>query len=279
MDFAKMHGTGNDFVMVDGRGIERDWQRLAIAMCDRHFGVGADGILVVEESAMAPLRMRMYNPDGSEAEMCGNGIRCFVKYAVEGGIVPAVSPLTVETGAGVLEAEFRGGEGRVDWVRVNMGQPRFAPEDVPVRVDGPGPVRDLAVDAGDHSFAVTCVSMGNPHAVTFLTEPVAAYPLETVGPRMEHHPLFPRRTNFEIVRVLDRAHLETRVWERGAGMTMACGTGAAAVAVAARLHGFTGDTVAIELPGGRLDLAWDGEGPVYLSGPAVEVFRGVWPEA
>ncbi|MSQ61416.1 MAG: diaminopimelate epimerase [Dehalococcoidia bacterium] len=278
MDFAKMHGTGNDFVVVDGRGAERDWPRLAIAMCDRHFGVGADGILVVEESAVAPLRMRMYNPDGSEAEMCGNGIRCFVKYAVEGGIVAGVSPLAVETGVGVLEAEFWGGEGRVERVRVNLGPPHFAPEEVPVRVDGEGPVRDLAVDAGDRSFAVTCVSMGNPHAVTFLTEPVAAFPLETVGPRMEHHALFPRRTNFEIVRVLDREHLEMRVWERGAGMTMACGTGAAAVAVAARLHGFTGDTVAIELPGGWLDLAWDGEGPVYLSGPAVEVFRGVWPE-
>ena len=279
MDFAKMHGTGNDFVVVDGRRIERDWPRLAIAICDPHFGVGADGILVVGESARAPLRMRMYNPDGSEAEMCGNGIRCFVKYAVEGGLVAVVSPLTVETGAGVLEAEFRGGEGRVDWVRVNMGRPRFAPEDVPVRVDGRGPVRDLAVEAGDHSLAVTCVSMGNPHAVTFLTEPVAAFPLETVGPLMEHHALFPRRTNFEIVRVLDRAHLEMRVWERGVGMTMACGSGAAAVAVAARLHGFIGDTVTIELPGGRLNLVWDGEGPVYLSGPAVEVFRGVWQEA
>ena len=279
MDFAKMHGTGNDFVVLDGRGVGRDWPALAIAMCDRHFGVGADGILVLEESVVAPLRMRMYNPDGSEAEMCGNGIRCFVKYAVEGGIVPAVSPLAVETGTGVLEAEFWGNEGRVERVRVNLGLPRFAPEEVPVCVDGPGPVRDLPVDAGDRSFAVTCVSMGNPHAVTFLNDPVTDFPLETVGPRMEYHVLFPRRTNFEIVRVLDREHLEMRVWERGAGLTMACGTGAAAVAVAARLHGFTDNAVAIDLPGGRLDLAWDGEGPVYLSGPAVEVFRGVWPDA
>jgi diaminopimelate epimerase len=279
LDFVKMHGTGNDFVVLDGRGDRRDWPALAIAICDRHYGAGADGILVIEESERAPLRMRIYNPDGSESEMCGNGLRCFVKYAVERRLVPDAGSLSVETGAGVLETEYFGSGGRVERVRVNMGPPRFAPADVPVRAEGGGPVRDLPLQVEGIDLALTCLSMGNPHAVTFVEGPLAAFPLETAGPRIEHHPLFPNRTNFEVARVLDRSHVEMRVWERGAGITLSCGTGAAAVAVAARLQGLVDDAIELTLPGGTLDLAWSGEGPVFLTGPAIEVYRGSWPDA
>ncbi len=274
-----MHGTGNDFVIVDGRRVEHDWPSLAVAICDRHFGVGSDGLLVLAESAAAPVRMRMYNPDGSEGEMCGNGLRCFVKYVVERGIAPPARPLLVETGAGLIEATCRSEGGRVRSVRLAMGAPRLAPADIPVRVSGPGPVRDLAVTVAGHGLSLTCVSMGNPHAVAFVDRPVSEFPLDELGPLVERHELFPNRTNFHVVRALSRHHLEMRPWERGAGATLACGSGAAAVTVAARLQGLIDGAVKIDLPGGTLETAWNGEGPVELSGPAVEVFHGTWPEA
>ncbi len=272
-----MHGTGNDFVVVDGRAGERDWAELARAMCERHTGVGADGLLVLTKSERAPLRMRMYNPDGSESEMCGNGIRCFVKHAIEDEIVPARSPLAVETGAGVLEIAYERVAGEVTAIRASMGAPRLAPAEIPVRIDGPGPVLDLPLTIEGHNLSLTCVSMGNPHAVAFIDTPVAGFPLGIVGPKVERHAMFPNRTNFHVARVLARDHIEMRPWERGAGPTLACGSGAAAVCVAARLHGLIGDTVRIDLPGGALELEWLGEGPVTLSGPAAEVFRGSWP--
>ena len=279
MKFTKMHGTGNDFVLVDARGLDRDWPKLAVAVCDRHFGVGADGLLLVLPSKPADLRMRMYNPDGSEAEQCGNGVRCFVKYAVERDLVSLQrSALTVETAAGVLTAQATVTDGRVESVRVGMGRPRFAPQEIPVAVEAEPPLTDLSLEVDGETLTVTCLSMGNPHAVLSWTQPVDAYPLEAVGPKVEHHPLFPNRVNFEVARVLRRDRIEARVWERGAGVTLACGSGAAAVMVAARLQGLVDDRAEVRLPGGTLTLEWDGEGEVYLTGPAVEVFEGSWAD-
>ena len=278
MDFAKMHGTGNDFVLVDGQRQERDWSSLAVAMCDRHYGVGADGILVVTPSRLADFRMRMFNPDGSEAEMCGNGIRCFTKYVIEEGLSPnGHTELRVETLAGIHQVTARVEGGMVRAVRVGMGRPRFKPAEIPVAASGEDRVIDHPIEVEGQSILVTCLSIGNPHAVAFIDKPVAQWPLAVLGPKVEHHPFFPSRVNFEIVNVLDREHLAARVWERGAGPTLACGSGACALAVAARLHGLTDETVSITLPGGDLRVQWDGSGEVWLEGPAELVFKGVWP--
>jgi diaminopimelate epimerase len=278
MYFAKWQGTGNDFVLIEAKE-EREWPRLARAICDRHFGVGADGILLVLPSDRADLRMRIFNSDGSEAEMCGNGLRCFVRHAVERGLArPDDGRLRVETGAGVLTADLLDGEGREGWVRVGMGRPRFVPAEIPVPTEMVPPIRDLSLTVAGQIVSVTCISMGNPHAVHFYARPVASYPLEQVGPKVETHPLFPQRVNFEVARVLNRELIEARVWERGAGITLACGSGASAVMVAARLHSLVEDRVEVRLPGGALLLEWDGEGEVYLSGPAERVFTGEWPD-
>jgi diaminopimelate epimerase len=277
MHFAKWQGTGNDFVLIEAKE-ERDWPRLACAICDRHFGVGADGILLMLPSDRADLRMRMFNPDGSEAEMCGNGLRCFVRHAVEQGLArPQDGRLRVETGAGVLTAELLDEQGREGWVRVGMGRPRFAPAEIPVLAEVEPPIRNLSLTVDGQIVSVTCISMGNPHAVHFYARPVASYPLEQVGPKVETHPLFPQRVNFEVARVLNRELIEARVWERGAGATLACGSGASAVMVAAHLHSLVEDRVEVRLPGGTLLLEWDGEGEVYLSGPAERAFTGEWP--
>ena len=277
MRFVKMHGTGNDFVLLEGQGDERDWPRLAQAMCDRHLGVGADGLILVLPSSRADVRMRMFNPDGSEAEMCGNGLRCIVKNAVEGGLArPHAGRIGVETLAGVLAAETFGDGRTVERVRVSMGVPRFAPAEVPVLVEAEPPIVDLPLEVAGHALRLTCLSMGNPHAVHFLDGPVAAFPLEEVGPLVEHHGLFPQRVNFEVAQVLADDRIEARVWERGVGATLACGSGAAATMVAARLSRLAGEKVDITLPGGTLAIEWDGRGEVYLTGPAERVFAGEW---
>jgi diaminopimelate epimerase len=277
MRFVKMQGTGNDFVLVEAQGDERDWPRLAQAMCDRHFGVGADGLILVLPSSRADVRMRMFNPDGSEAEMCGNGLRCIVKYAVEGGLArPRAGCIDVETLAGVLAAQPYGDERTVERVRVSMGAPRFAPAEIPVLVDAEPPIVDLPLDVAGHALRLTCLSMGNPHAVHFVDGSVADFPLEEVGPLVERHPVFPQRVNFEVAQVLAGDRIEARVWERGAGATLACGSGASATAVAARLSSLVGDAVDITLPGGTLGIEWDGRGEVYLTGPAERVFVGEW---
>lgn len=279
MRFAKLHGAGNDFIVVDGHGIERDWSALAEAICHRHFGAGADGLLVALPSETAAVRMLLFNADGSEAEMSGNGVRCFAKYVVETGIAaPEDDTLAVETGAGRIVVRLLR-EGRsVTGATVDMGRPRLAPRDIPVAVERGPPVLDLPVEVNGAAYAVSCVSMGNPHAVHFVQTPVADFPLATVGPRIEHHPLFPARVNFEVARVLDRGHIESRTWERGVGETLACGTGACAIMVAASLHGLVDREVEVHEPGGTLRLDWDGEGPVFLSGPAVFVYSGEWPD-
>ncbi len=281
MKFVKMHGAGNDFAVIEATGDEHDWPRLAIAMCDRHFGVGADGILLALPSERAAIRMRVFNPDGSEAEMCGNGVRCLAKYAVEKGLVkPADNRFSLETTAGVVSIEVNTTGGKVDRVRVGMGAPRLTAEEIPVLADREPPLVNLPLEiergATREILAVTCVSMGNPHAVQFISQPVAGYPLEEVGPIVATHPLFPRGTNFEVARVIDKKRIEARVWERGAGLTLACGSGACAIMTAARLQGLVDDIVDITLPGGTLRLEWDGTGDIYLSGPAVTVFSGEW---
>ncbi|GBD10930.1 Diaminopimelate epimerase [bacterium HR23] len=303
MRFSKLHGAGNDYVVVDARHLALDWPQVARSVCHRRFGVGADGLILVLPSQKAHLRMRMFNPDGSEAEMCGNGIRCFAKFALERGIAPREAPaLRVETLAGIRTVEPLWANGKVVRARVNMGKPGLKAEAVPVdpahrlvpvgqrastlygaTPSGPGyasPPPDMAFDwplvLEGRSFTFTAVSMGNPHAVVFLEEPVDAFPLAHFGPLVERHPLFPRRVNFEVANLVDRRHLKVRVWERGAGETLACGTGACAVAVSARLHGYIEDQVDITLPGGVLTVFWDGEGEVLLEGPVEEVFEGEW---
>ena len=279
MRFTKMHGAGNDYVYIDARNQNRDWPALSVAMSDRHLGVGSDGIILILASGKADLRMRMFNADGSEGEMCGNGIRCFVRFALDNGIVASgKSPVSVETLAGVLLVTpvWKGDE----MVRalVGMGEAILRPEDVPVNLPGQEVIIDYPLQVNGHSFDITCVSMGNPHAVAFIDEPVDDVRLHEIGPLVEHHPMFPKRVNFEIVNVIDASTLKARVWERGSGLTMACGTGACAIAVAARLHGYIGDEVSIALPGGELKVSWPGQGEVILEGPVATVFEGDWPE-
>jgi diaminopimelate epimerase len=282
MKFTKMHGAGNDYIYIDARDRNEDWPSLSRKMSDRHFGIGSDGIILIQDSQVADLKMRMFNADGSEGEMCGNGIRCFTKYAIEHRIVSPPQPaLSVDTLAGIRKVVPVYQGRKITGARVSMGVPAFDPERIPVRldpswIDGPGPVLDYPVNPGELRLQMSFVSMGNPHAVTFLDQPVADFPLHQVGPLVEHDPMFPRRVNFEIVNRQDDRRLTARVWERGSGETMACGTGACAIAAASRLLGYTGDTVDITLPGGTLTIDWDGEGEVYLSGPAEEVFSGEW---
>ena len=282
MKFTKMHGAGNDYVYVDARSQDRDWGELSRQMSDRHFGVGGDGLILIKNSDVADLKMSMFNADGSEAEMCGNGIRCFVKYAVDRGIVAdSAASVSVETLAGIRQIATITENGRVTGARVSMGMPIFTPKDVPVKLDsageyGSGPVLEYPFQMDGHDLPLSFVSMGNPHAVSFIDTPVAEFPLHTVGPKVEHHAIFPNRVNFEIVNVDSREHLTARVWERGSGETLACGTGACGIAVASILGGHTGNTVDITLPGGTLKVDWDGQGEVFLEGPAEEVFSGEW---
>ena len=283
MKFTKMQGAGNDYIFIDGHGIDADWPALARAMSDRHFGVGGDGIIVILPSQVAHLKMRMFNADGSEGEMCGNGIRCFAKYAIERDIArPEPSGLRVETMAGtrtvipVMEGNV------VVRARVAMGAPELEPDKVPVvlpvgTLENPErPVLNYPVEIGNARLKLTFVSMGNPHAVAFVQEPVDEFPLHSIGPLVEYHPMFPRRVNFEVVNPVGNGRLKARVWERGSGETLACGTGACAIAVASQLLGMANDRVDITLPGGTLNIDWDGEGEVYLEGDAVEVFEGEW---
>ncbi|HCP22978.1 MAG: diaminopimelate epimerase [SAR202 cluster bacterium] len=282
MKFTKMHGAGNDYVYVDARSEKRDWPELARRMSDRHFGVGSDGLILIKDSDVADLKMSMFNADGSEAEMCGNGIRCFAKYALDRAIVSrTVAPISVETLAGIRHIVPLLEDDKVVGARVSMGEPVLAPDDVPVKLGpvgeyGPGPVLNYPFEMGGYDMPLNFVSMGNPHAVTFIDAPVADFPLHDIGPKVEHHSIFPNRVNFEIVNVDSPSHLTARVWERGSGETLACGTGAAGIAVASMLCGHSKDEVDITLPGGTLKVNWDGAGEVFLEGPAEEVFSGEW---
>ena len=284
IEFTKMEGCGNDYIYVDARNMDEDWPALSVAMSDRHFGIGSDGLILIMDSDRAALKMRMFNADGSEGEMCGNGIRCFTKFAIERNIAtPSNGGLTVETLGGVRTIIPTSENGQVTRARVAMGAPTLLPISVPVVVS-PSKGRHIGEAVADYPLTIdgvdlklTFVSMGNPHAVAFIDTPVAEFPLHAIGPKVEHHPIFPNRVNFEIVNRIDRNRLNARVWERGSGETMACGSGACAMMVAAQLHGFVGSNIDITLPGGTLNIAWDGRGEVYLEGPATEVFSGAWP--
>ena len=278
LKFTKMHGAGNDYIYLDARGEERDWPSLAVAMSDRHRGVGSDGIILLLPSTDADARMVMFNADGSEGMMCGNGIRCFVKYAMDREAVSSdAASVDVETASGVLKVTPCRDNGVITRASVSMGEPRLRPEEIPVRVDGAEAVLDYPLEVAGQHFKINCVSMGNPHAVAFLDESVDEVPLHEIGPEVEHHPLFPERVNFEIANVVDTGRLKVRVWERGSGLTMACGTGACAAAVAARIHGLVGDDTVVGLPGGDLRVRWTGQGTVVLDGPIEDVFSGEWP--
>ncbi len=275
LPFWKYHGIGNDFVLIDARRLDGiAWSALSQQMCDRHLGIGADGLLLVRLTDAADYRMEMYNPDGSESEMCGNGIRCFAKHLVDCGLISG-DEMTVETGAGVKTLRlFKDGQGKT-MVTVGMGKPILAGRRIPVDSDRE-PVVAERIEGGFGALSVTCVSTGNPHAVHFLAHDPDQFKLETIGPLVERHTFFPRRVNFEIAQVLDRNHIKLRVWERGAGLTLACGTGACATLVAARLEGRVDSNATISLPGGDLLVEW-ADDEVWMTGPAELVFVGQWP--
>ena len=271
LPFAKLHGTANDFIYVDARaGFPGDPAAIARRLCDRRRGIGADGLILLLPSTEADGRMVIYNADGSRAEMCGNGIRGLAKFVYERGLLPK-NPLTVETDAGVKALELHLDGGRVARVTVDMGMPEWRGREIPVDADGEILDRPLVVDG--RTWSVTCVSMGNPHCVVFVDD-VAGLPLETLGPRFEHHPFFPRRVNTEFVHVDGRERLTMRVWERGSGETMACGTGACAVGVAAARTGRSARRVTVTLPGGPLEIDWRSDDRVLMTGDAVAVFDG-----
>lgn len=284
LTFTKMHGLGNDYIYVDCfrqplEGV--DAPALSRAISDRHRGVGSDGLILIAPptaGVKADVRMEMYNADGSRGEMCGNGIRCVAKYAVDHGLAGDPGGMVrVETDRGVLElTTYRGADGRVDSVRVNMGSPILRPRDIPVELPGERCVR-TPLEVGDRRFAMTCVSMGNPHAVFFVDD-VTEIDLLRIGPLIERHPLFPRRVNVHFARTHSRGEATMRTWERGSGITQACGTGACAVMVAGVLEDRLSQRATIHLPGGDLLIEWSGgpEDSVFKTGPAVEVFTGQW---
>jgi len=277
MRFTKMHGAGNDYVYVDGfsQPLPDDLPELARRVSDRHFGVGADGLILILPSEAADARMRMFNADGSEAEMCGNGIRCVGKYVYDHGLVQRPS-LVIETGAGLRRLDLELADGRVSRVRVDMGEPILDPAEIPVDLPGQR-VINVPLDLGDRTLAVTCVSMGNPHCIIFVERLSDDWVLG-VGPKVERDRRFPRRTNVEFVETISPSEANVRVWERGSGETLACGTGACAVCVAGALAGRTGRRLLARLPGGELELQWSEEdNHVWMTGPAVEVFSGEWP--
>ena len=279
MNFTKMHGAGNDYLYVDARGLDRDWRALAAAMSDRHFGVGSDGIILLMTSEKADIRMRMFNADGSEGEMCGNGIRCLVGFAMDKGAIPyGAAAVSVETLAGTKDvAPMMEGLEMVG-ARVQMGEPRLHPDEIPVVAPGQDSVYDYPLKVNGRELKISCVSMGNPHAVAFFDEPVDGLALQELGPLVERHAMFPEGVNFEAVNVIDSSRLNVRVWERGSGLTLACGTGACAAVVMAHMHGYVAGNVSVDLPGGRLAVYWPGEGQVVMEGPVAKVFEGEWPE-
>ena len=273
MKFTKMQGLGNDYVYVNcfEEKIENP-SELAVKVSDRRFGIGSDGLILIRPSEVADFRMTMFNADGSESEMCGNGIRCVGKYVYDYGLTDKTE-VSVETLAGIKYLKFLIKDGKVDMVTVNMGEPILKPELVPVVGEGDA-VIDSPIEVDGKEYKMTCVSMGNPHSVVFVDD-VDNFPLHEVGPLFEHHKAFPRRVNAEFCQVIDRTHAKMRVWERGTGETLACGTGTCATAVACILNGKTEDEVTITLLGGDLIIRWDREkNVIYMTGPARVVFDG-----
>ena len=278
--FTKMHGLGNDYVYIDAinQKIENE-SSLAKFVSNRHFGIGSDGLITIGPSDKADFRMRIYNADGSEAEMCGNGIRCVAKYVYDHKLTDKTE-ISVETGAGIKYLTLYVEENKVSQVRVDMGEPILTPGDIPVvKADGSAygddyRVIDEPISAGNREWHMTCVSMGNPHAIT-IVENTKEFDVEKYGKVLEIDKAFPKKANIEFAQIIDRQNINMRVWERGAGETLACGTGACATAVACNLNGLTDRKVNIELLGGTLNIEWnETDNHVYMTGPAVTVFDG-----
>ena len=278
MDFVKMHGLGNDFVFIEDKtGQDKDYTVLARAMCNRHTGIGADGLIVIVDSRVADVRMRIINSDGSEAEMCGNGIRCFAKYVYDSGIIEK-KRFTVETPAGIMEPEITvGADNKAKLITINMGRPSFNRSEIPMEgADGRVLNEDLCVDG--ENWKITSLLMGVPHTVTYVDD-VDTVDIEKIGPLFEKHEAFPKHTNINFAQQMDNRTVKVRTWERGAGATLACGTGSCSVAVASFLNGRTGREVDIQLPLGTLHIEYrEEDGNVYMTGPAAVSFTGTWPD-
>ena len=271
--FTKMHGLGNDYVYIDAinQNIENE-STLAQFVSNRHFGIGSDGLILICKSSIADFKMRMFNSDGSEAEMCGNGIRCVGKFVYDKGLTNKTI-VTIETLAGIKTLKLNTKDDKVETVRVDMGEPILNPKEIPV-ISNEEPVKNLVLKAADKKFKFTCVSMGNPHAITQV-EKIDNFDVEKYGKILEVDKAFPNKTNVEFIQIVDEEHVKMRVWERGAGETLACGTGACGTAVACYLNGETGRKVEVELLGGNLYIEWDEkDNHVYMTGPAVTVFEG-----
>lgn len=271
--FSKWQGCGNDFVLFDCLDNPlADYSELAKKVCDRHYGIGADGILIVEPSSVADFRMRIINTDGSEAEMCGNGIRCFARYLYDNRLVTK-EEFTVETGAGILVPRIIKENNEVIGVRVDMGEPHLLGEEIPViGYDGKRVISEPLQVEGN-TYEMTCVSMGNPHCVIFVDD-AEKFPIEKLGTKFEHHSAFPKKTNTEFVQIIDKGHVRMRVWERGAAITLACGTGSCATAVACILNGKTDRNIEVALDGGKLNIEWADNNHVFMTGEAKLVFTG-----
>jgi diaminopimelate epimerase len=282
VEFTKLHGAGNDYIAIDGRKIDRDWSTLSKKMSRHAFGVGSDGIVLVQDSGVAQIRMRVFNPDGSEAEMSGNGIRLFSKFVIDRKIaLPKRDVLTVETGGGVRNVWPTIDGDKMIASKVAMGVPTFVPDEIPLNTSQIGDrktVKNYLLHVGGRELKLTCLAVGNPHAVAIMDESVEDFPLLETGPSVETHQLFPNRINFEIVNVIDRSKIRARIFERGAGETMSSGTGSTASATAARALNLVDDRVDVITDGGILKVSWDETGEAFLEGPAVEVFTGTWPE-
>lgn len=278
MDFVKMHGLGNDFVFIEDKtGQDKGYTVLARAMCNRHTGIGADGLIVIVDSRVADVRMRIINSDGSEAEMCGNGIRCFAKYVYDSGIIEK-KQFTVETPAGIMEPEITvGADNKAKLITINMGRPSFNRSEIPMEgADGRVLNEDLCVDG--ENWKITSLLMGVPHTVTYVDD-VDTVDIEKIGPLFEKHEVFPKHTNINFAQQMDDRTVKVRTWERGAGATLACGTGSCSVAVASFLNGRTGREVDIQLPLGTLHIEYrEEDGNVYMTGPAAVSFTGTWPD-
>lgn len=276
MKFTKMHGCGNDYVYVNG-AVERVPQEkkpgLVRRLSDRHTGVGGDGVIFINPSDVADFEMEMYNADGTRAEMCGNGIRCVAKYVYDKGLTDK-RQLSIVSAGQIKYLDLKvGSDNQVSTIKVNMGKPILEPEHIPVALSGENAV-NVPIRVDGQEYHMTCVSMGNPHAVVFVDQ-VADMKLEQIGPLFEHHELFPNRTNTEFVQIVDRQHVKMRVWERGTGETMACGTGCCATAVACVLNGLTDPSITVGVLGGEIEVTWDRESDlVYMTGPAITVFEG-----
>jgi len=281
LPFMKLQGAGNDYIAIDGRGENYDWNKLSIAMSTPAFGIGSDGIVVVFDSNTADIRMRIYNPDGTEAEISGNGIRLFTKFVIDKKIfIPKNNLIKIETGDGIKTVYPSLENGKVVSSKVEMGVPNFIASKIPISVpdinDSDIPKFDMEILG--NNLAITCLSIGNPHAVCIMESKVEEFPLVEVGKIVEKHKFFPNRINFEIVNVISRSKIRARIFERGAGETLSSGTGSTASASACRYNGLVDDRVEVILDGGNLNISWDENEMAILEGPSVEVFQGVWPD-